>query len=252
MHHELAAEASGPRRVLVTGASRGLGLAIVKVLAGQGFEAWGADVLPRPDGIDADQWLELDVTDPDAVAEGLARLDAAGGLYGLVNNAAIFPLGPWDEVTLDDWKRTIEVNLTGPFLMCQGAGRMMRDQGGGGAIVNVTSLTFFKGIASGLAYSASKGGVVGLTRSMARALGPHDVRVNAVAPGLMATEGVIEQVDRGTFPKSRMGERDDDRQLPGRTETSGVAESVAFLLGDSAREITGQVLAVDGGSIFLG
>jgi NAD(P)-dependent dehydrogenase (short-subunit alcohol dehydrogenase family) len=128
----------------------------------------------------------------------------------------------------------------------------MRDRGAGGSIVNVASLTFFKGLSVGLAYTASKGGVVGLTRSFARALGPYSVRVNAVGPGLMSTEGVVEQVQQGGMPGERvMGEVDVDRQLPGRTQPDGVAEVISYLLGPGSAEITGQVLAADGGSIFL-
>jgi NAD(P)-dependent dehydrogenase (short-subunit alcohol dehydrogenase family) len=125
------------------------------------------------------------------------------------------------------------------------------DRGSGGSIVNVSSLTFYKGIAAGVAYSSSKGGVVGLTRSMARALGPYSVRVNCVAPGLMATEGVLEQVEHGAFPRDRVGPDDPERQLPGRTQPRGVAATIRYLLEDDSSEITGQTLAVDGGSIFL-
>jgi pyridoxal 4-dehydrogenase len=239
-------------RVLVTGAARGLGLATVRLLESRGYEAWGADRLDRPDEIPSERWLGFDITNGDAVGAAFAALDERGGIDGLVNNAAVFPLRAWDEVTAEEFSRTLDVNVVGTFLCCQAAGRSMRDRGAGGSIVNVSSLTFFKGLAVGLAYTASKGGVIGLTRSFARALGRYDIRVNAVGPGLMATEGVLEQVDRGEMPAERVtGDVDGDRQLPGRTQPDGVAETIAYLLGPGARELTGQVLVADGGSIFL-
>jgi NAD(P)-dependent dehydrogenase (short-subunit alcohol dehydrogenase family) len=128
----------------------------------------------------------------------------------------------------------------------------MRGHGRGGAIVNVASPTFYRGHARGIAYTASKGAVIGLTRSLAMVLGVHAIRVNAVAPGLMATEGMLEQVEAGTVPADRVaGDEDDLRLIPGRTRPEAVAEVVAFLLGDGSREITGQVLAADGGTVFV-
>ena len=121
----------------------------------------------------------------------------------------------------------------------------------GGSIINVVSLAFFKGHATGLAYSASKGALIGLTRSLAKALGPHRIRVNALAPGLMATGGTQDLVNQGAFSADRLIGDDPDRQLPGATEPAGVAAAIAMLLGDDAREITGQIVVADGGTLFL-
>nr|WSX75217.1 SDR family oxidoreductase [Streptomyces sp. NBC_00899] len=188
------------RRAVVTGAAQGLGFTLAQLLAEQGWEVWAADVRPVPDSLQVARRVVLDVASEESVDALFADVEQAGGLDGLVNNAAVFPLSPWDELEPQTWRRTIDVNLTGSFLCARAAGESMRRHGRGGSIVNLTSLTFFKGIASGADYAASKGGVVGLTRSFAKAFGPFGVRVNAVGPGLMATEGVREQARLGQFP----------------------------------------------------
>jgi NAD(P)-dependent dehydrogenase (short-subunit alcohol dehydrogenase family) len=236
---------------VVTGAARGLGRTVAEFLTECGWDVWAVDVRPFPPGFTAGRATLADITDADAMTALFEEADAAGGVDGLVNNAAVLPLEAWDAVDASTIRRVLDVNVVGTFLCCQAAGAAMRRHGRGGSIVNVSSLTFYKGIATGVAYSASKGAVIGLTRSMARALGRHAIRVNAVAPGLMATEGVREQAELGAFSWDRLGERDDDRQLPGRTQPLGVAHAIRYLLEDQSAEITGQVLAVDGGSIFL-
>jgi pyridoxal 4-dehydrogenase len=235
----------------VTGAARGLGRTVAEILTDAGWTVWATDIADIPADLGVAHKVRLNVGDETAVQRLFKEIDAVGGVDGVVNNAAIFPLEPWDTVDIETFRHTVEVNLVGAFICCRAAGLAMRDHGRGGSIVNVSSLTFYKGIASGVAYSSSKGGVVGLTRSMARALGQHSVRVNCVAPGLMATEGVLEQVERGAFPRARVGPDDPERQLPGRTQPHGVAATIRYLLEDDSNEITGQTLAVDGGSIFL-
>jgi len=242
----------GPRRALVTGGARGLGRAIVTTLAQRGYEVWAADILPiGPGQTDAQHAVQMDVTDEASVMAAFEPIDALGGLDVLVNNAGIFPQMHWDDPDMTEWHRTLGVNLTGSFICARAAGRSMRAHGRGGSIVNISSLTFWKGRGTGPNYTASKGGVVGLTRSLARALGPYSIRVNSVAPGLVDTEGVLEKVERGHFPRGRLENRSDARQLPGVTEAAGVAATVAFLASDDAREVTGQTIAADGGTIFL-
>lgn len=240
------------QRVLITGAGRGLGAALVDEFLASGWEVWGVDLhWPESPQSGMAGRIEASVTDPSAVTGITRRLRAAGGVHALVNNAAIFPLEPWDELTADLFGDVLHVNVIGAFMMSQALARVMKEQGLGGAIVNIGSLTFNKGIASGVHYAASKGAVVGMTRSLARALGPVGVRVNAVAPGLMATEGVMEQVELGRFDASRLGGADPDRVLAGATSPRGVARVARFLASEEASEITGQVVAADGGSIFL-
>jgi NAD(P)-dependent dehydrogenase (short-subunit alcohol dehydrogenase family) len=239
------------KRVLVTGAGRGLGRAIVDSLAARGWEVWATDVAPI-DAADsrAANVGQLDVGDAAAVRD---YFEAAGtGFDALVNNAAVSPLTAWDALDLETWERTLRINLTGPFLLSQAFAKSVRARGAaGGAIVNLSSVTFFQGNKLGLHYTASKGGVVALTRSLAVALAPLGIRVNCVAPGLMRTEGVMAMVEDGILPGERLsGEQDPIRLLPGFTEPAGVADVVAFLLSEDAREMTGQQLVVSGGTFL--
>lgn len=239
------------KRVLVTGAGRGLGRAIVESLAARGWEVSATDVAPiDPAGTRAARVGLLDVGDAAAVADYFAAVP--DGFDALVNNAAVSPLTSWDELDLETWDRTLRVNLTGPFLLSQAFARSARTRGAqGGAIVNLSSVTFFQGNKLGLHYTASKGGIVALTRSLAVALAPLGIRVNCVAPGLMRTEGVMAMVEDGILPGERLtGDQDPVRLLPGFTEPTGVADVVAFLLSDDAREMTGQQLVVSGGTFL--
>jgi NAD(P)-dependent dehydrogenase (short-subunit alcohol dehydrogenase family) len=238
------------KRVIVTGAGRGLGRAIVDDLVGRGWDVWATDVNKmEPANTRAQHQAQMDVCDERSVATVVQEVEAAGGVDALVNNAAITPLAAWDDLDIATWRRTLEVNLTGPFVCTKAVAKSMRNSKRGGAVVNISSVTFFQGNPIGLHYTASKGGVVALTRSFARALGSHAIRVNCVAPGIMRTEGVLEQVERGVLPGDRVaGDQDPLRLLAGRTEPAGVAAVVGFLLSDDAREMTGQLLVASGGT----
>ena len=241
---------SETRQALVTGAGRGLGREIVNSLVARGWEVWATDIVPIDPAATRAQHVDvLDVGDPAAIERVIAA--NTRGFDGLVNNAAIFPLAKWDELDVETWRRALEINLTGPFLCCQAMGRAMRGHGRGGAIVNISSVTWFQGMPTGMHYTAAKGGIVGITRSFARALGKHRIRVNCVAPGIMRTEGVMELVGRGMLPEQRVMMADDpERMLPGQTEPAGVADVIAFLLSDDARELTGQHVVASGGTHF--
>jgi NAD(P)-dependent dehydrogenase (short-subunit alcohol dehydrogenase family) len=240
------------KQVVVTGAGQGLGRAIVETLVERGWTVWATDI--DPDGLrvsKAQHTASLDVTNPDAVANLFSAVHDAGGVDAVVNNAGIFPLRPWDEHDAELMHRVYDVNVIGPLRCTQAAANSMITRGAHGAIVNIVSLAFFKGHATGLAYAASKGALIGLTRSLAKALGPHHIRVNALAPGLMLTGGTQALIDAGAFPAHRLAGDDPDRTLPGSTEPSGVAAMVATLLSDDAGEMTGQVVVADGGTVFI-
>jgi NAD(P)-dependent dehydrogenase (short-subunit alcohol dehydrogenase family) len=235
---------------LVTGGARGIGLATAKRFLADGWRVALLDIdgdnlqrtfkaLGKSDVTIA---IECDVADAtgvtraiDTVAKQFGRLDA------LVNNAGIAIFKPILEVTYEDWSRVLAVNLTGPFLCTQAAAPLMRDSGGG-AIVNITSISGLRASTLRTAYGTSKAGLAHLTQQQAIELAPLGIRVNAVAPGPVDTAmakavhtPVIRAAYHDAIPLNRYGLEEE------------LAEAIFFLCSARASYITGQTLAVDGG-----
>jgi NAD(P)-dependent dehydrogenase (short-subunit alcohol dehydrogenase family) len=239
-------------RALITGGGRGLGATIVERLRRDGDPVCVVDIQPGP-GVD----LVGDVSDEGladaAVASAAERL---GGLDLLVNNAGVG--GPSTTVVDTEpaeFRRVLEVNLVGSFLMARAAARLMLEQGSGGAIVNVGSIFGQQGVANGAAYCASKGGVALLTHSLALELAPHGIRVNTIAPGNMATEMHWEELRARAAARGTSFEEERERvraEIPlGRHGTGeDVAGAVVWLASEDAAYVTGQTIGVNGGVFF--
>jgi len=167
---------------------------------------------------------------------------ALGGLDVLVNNAGVYPRVPFLEMKEGDWDYVLDVNLKGSFFCAQAAARLMVKGGRRGAIINLSSQAV-RGAPLGVHYSASKSGVIGMTRAMALELAPHGIRVNAIAPGLTDTA-------QPRYGHSEEGLASLARAVPmGRMAQPGeIADVIVFLASDDARYITGQVVNVNGGS----
>jgi NAD(P)-dependent dehydrogenase (short-subunit alcohol dehydrogenase family) len=236
---------------LVTGAARGLGYATARRLGADGARVAlldrDADGLPAAaekltrDGI-AVSTHAVDVTDEDAVRGAVAEVLAdAGGIDVLVNNAGVYPHRPFEEQTFAEWRHVLAVNLDGVYLCTHAVYPSMRERGYG-RIVNVSSATFFIGYPGLSAYVASKGGIIGFTRALASEAGPHGITVNAVTPGLVATEGVLGGEEAGLFD-----EIVPEQAVPRRGEPEDIAECIAYLASPAAGFITGQAVNVDGG-----
>jgi NAD(P)-dependent dehydrogenase (short-subunit alcohol dehydrogenase family) len=242
--------ASSHKVVLVTGAARGIGLAVAKRFLADGWRVALLDILGNVleksvAGLaesDATLALTCDVSDPDALATALAKIERRfGRLDALVNNAGVAVFTPLMETSDAEWDRVLAVNLTGPFLCTKAAVPLMR-QHGGGAIVNITSISGLRASTLRSAYGTSKAGLAHLTKQLAVELAELGIRVNGVAPGPVDTamakavhSAEIRADYHDAIPLNRYGREEE------------LAEAVYFLCSDRASYITGQILAVDGG-----
>ena len=246
------------RTFIVTGAAQGIGAACSARLAGEGARValWDVNLTAaqslagrlRAGGADV-QAMPCNVARKADVDAALAATALAfGRVDGLVNNAGIFRAADFLDITEQDWDAVLDVNLKGAFLVGQAVARQMVAQGGGGSIVNMSSVNGSMAIASIASYNASKGGINQLTRAMALALADHGIRVNAAAPGTIATELAREAVLTSEDARLRILGRTPMKRLG---EPEEVADVVAFLLSDAARYMTGEIVHVDGGRMAL-
>ncbi len=242
---------------IVTGAARGIGLAIARRFAAEGARVVVADINQEggsaaAEAIEADggaaRFVACDVGDArQAVALVAAAVEAYGGLDVCVNNAGIISAAGFLEIEEDDFDRVLRTNLKGSFLVGQAAARHMVEAGGGGSIINMSSVNGLMAIPTQAPYNVSKGGINQLTRVMALALADKGIRVNAIGPGTIRTEMaetiMVDDAARRMIlsrtPMGRLGDVDE------------VARIALFLATEESSYITGQIIYCDGGRMAL-
>jgi NAD(P)-dependent dehydrogenase (short-subunit alcohol dehydrogenase family) len=243
--------------IIVTGAAQGIGAACAERLSqdGAAIALWDVDDA-HGQALAASlvaqgrraHYVHCNVARKSDVEAAIAQtLKAFGRITGLVNNAGIFKAADFLDITEADWDAVIDVNLKGAFLVGQAAAREMVKTGGG-AIVNMSSVNGVMAIPTIASYNVSKGGINQLTRVMALALADRGVRVNAVAPGTIATELARNAVLGSEEAKQRIMSRTPMKRLG---EPAEIAEVTAFLLSEASSYMTGEIVFVDGGRMTL-
>ncbi|MEV4135384.1 SDR family oxidoreductase [Dactylosporangium sp. NPDC049742] len=230
------------RVAVVTGAAQGIGRKTAELLAEEGYRLAVIDTMAADlDGL----MFEGDVSDEATVGRFVAEVESAyGGCDVLVNNAGIASIAPAEDTDAAQWRRVLDVNLTGPFLLCKAFGRRMLVRGSG-SIVNVASVAGLMGVADRVAYNSSKHGLIGMTRTLAVEWGGRGVRVNAVCPGWVKTEMDDESQASGAYADTDITEHVPMARF---AQPGDIAKAVAFL-ADPERSgfVNGAALSVDGG-----
>jgi NAD(P)-dependent dehydrogenase (short-subunit alcohol dehydrogenase family) len=239
-------------RALVTGAQQGIGRAAVLALARDGADVainW-FEGQTEAEGLAAEVralqrravTVHGDVSkSPDVTRFVEEAHRALGGIDILINNAGVFPRSPFLELAEAEWDHVLDINLKGSFLVAQAVARKMVADGCRGAIVNISSSSV-RGHVLGVHYSASKNGIIGITRSMALALAPHGIRVNAVAPGITNTAQ-----PRYQFSETEMAEQSRLVPLGSMADPADIADILVFLASSDARFMTGETVHANGG-----
>lgn len=244
------------KTVLVTGAAQGIGAETARVLAARGWRIITADLNGQAANA-ATQALDdafpvsgghlgvaVDVSDEASVAALFGAVSKyTDSLQGLVNGAGIIVRGAAEDYDTVQWSRQIEIHLTGAFLLARGAFPLLTAQPGG-SIVNIASVGSTFGLPGRIAYSTAKSGILGFTRTLAAEWGGRGIRVNAVAPGYVATEMVKSGLRSGSLSQERLFDRTPLGRL---AEPREIGTAIAFLLSDDASFVNGAVLKVDGG-----
>jgi len=244
--------------VIVTGAARGIGQQYVLDIVAEGGFAIAADrsscdetLAMITEGRERAASVQVDVTDMASVqAMTQLALDRFGRIDGLINNAALYATlrgGRFDQLNEAEWDAAMHVNVKGIWNCCKAVYEPMR-AAGGGSIVNITSLAALFGMPFALHYTTSKAAVIGLTRGLAREVGRANIRVNAIAPSAVKTEGTREffgDKHEGALKTIAAGQA-----IPRNLEPSDVSGTVRWLLSDASQFVTGQTISVDGGTVM--
>jgi NAD(P)-dependent dehydrogenase (short-subunit alcohol dehydrogenase family) len=239
---------------VVTGGAQGIGNAIAKGLAAEGARIVVADLSRAKEAAEEFEGgigLTVDVADETQV-ERMAQevVERCGRIDILVNNAGLYAslqMRPFTEIPVEEWRQVMDVNVLSMFLTMRAVVPRMREQGGGGRVVNISSGPPFRGVPFLLHYVTSKGAIVALTRALAKELGRDDILVNCVAPGFTMSDGVREHPEviealREVSVSARTLQRDQ--------EPEDVVGAVVFLCGPGATFVTGQTIVIDGGQYF--
>ncbi len=240
--------------VIVTGAAAGIGAGVAQLFAEEGADVYAVDL----DGqgvqkVAADiaasghsaTGFAADARDRDGMAKVVdAAIERFGRIDGLINVAGIYPRQPFLKMTEEQWDTMQEINLKSVFHCTSLVMPHMVEQRSG-SVVNISSVTFFTGLENLTHYIASKGGMIGFTRGLAREMGPHNVRVNCITPGAIETEG-----ERKLMSKEQADKAIDLQSLKRRISPRDIARVCLFLTSDLSDAMTGQTLNVDGGWIM--
>jgi len=247
------------KTVVVTGGGRGLGRAYCESLAEQGANVVAADLRDTGNTIEAVKsagghaiGVHLDVTDPISCNDmANAAIEAYGRIDSLVNNAALYgdiSGGRFDQISDSQWDNVMNVNIKGIWNCCRACVPSIRESGGG-TIINISSLAATYGMPYALDYAMSKAAVIGMTRSLARELGRDWIRVNAVAPTAVLTEGTEEYM--GEKMEKALAVIASNQALSANLEPKDMVGTISFLVSDASKFITGQTIMVDGGTTLL-